>query len=245
MHFLPARRGRCKMAATIGVRPTMRRRLILTILVCDVLLGCGRGGSKGEPAVTPQPGNVAGVYAGSFACSNCKEIDATLWLRADERFFLRQSYMNDGDTAEEASYAFGHWSWDEHAAEIVLRGRGPDRHLKQLDADRLEWLGNAAAKTVFGRNPSAPPFADRVRLDGESAVTEHGATFKQCVTGLELRIADAGAFKELRRQQHALNPTHKVALTTVDAHIVNVAGTATSEQLVIDKVIGLKPGAGC
>jgi hypothetical protein len=95
---------------------------------------------------------------------------------------------------------------------------------------------------TFKRNPSAPAFADRVVLDGESVVSDHGATFTQCVTGLELPIADEGALKELRRQHRALNPAHKVALTTVDAHIV---AAGSGEQLVIDKVIKLKPGAGC
>jgi hypothetical protein len=220
----------------------MRRRRVLTILVSAVLLGCHRGGSNGPPAVTPLPGDLPGVYAASFPCSNCKEIAATLWLRADELFFLRQSYVGDSGTADDASYAFGHWSWDEHTAEIVLKGHGPDRRLKHLDSDRLEWLGNAAAKTTLHRDASAPAFADRVVIDGESAVTDRGATFKQCVTGLALPIADEGALKELRRQHKFLNPAHKVALTTVDAHIVE---SDSGEQLVIDKVIKLKPGAGC
>jgi len=220
----------------------MRRRRILTILVSAVLLGCHRGGDGGAPPVTPLPSDLPGVYAASFPCSNCTRIATTLWLRADQRFFFRQSYVGDAGTAEDASYSFGHWSWDEHAAEIVLFGHGPERRLKHLDGDRLEWLGKTAAKVSFRRDPSAPAFADHVVLDGETAVSDHGATFTQCVTGLELPIADQGALKELRRQHRVLNPTHKVALTTVDAHIV-VAGSG--EQLVIDKVIKLKPGAGC
>ena len=221
----------------------MSRRPILTILVSVVLLGCHRGGSNGPPPVTPLPADLAGVYAASFPCSNCKEIVATLWLRGDERFFLRQSYVGDSGSAEDASYAFGHWTWDEHAAEIVLQGHGPDRRLKRLDSDRLEWLGNAAAKTTLKRDASAPAFADHVIFDGESDVTEHGATFTQCATGLALPIVDAGGLKELRRQQRYLNPTHKVALTTVDAHIV--VDAASGEELVIDKVLKLKPGSGC
>jgi hypothetical protein len=220
----------------------MSRRRILTILASVVLLGCHRGGPNGPAAVTPLPADLAGVYAASFPCSNCKEIAATLWLRGDERFFLRQTYVGDAGTADDASYAFGLWSWDEHAAEIVLRGHGPDRRLKHLDSDRLEWLGNTASKITLDRDPSAPAFADHVVLDGESEVSDHGATFTQCVTGLELEIADAGALKELRRQQRVLNPTHKIALTTVDAHIV---AAGSGEQLVIDKVLKLKPGAGC
>lgn len=220
----------------------MRRHRILTILVSAVLLGCHRGGSNGPPPVTPVPDDLPGVYAASFPCSNCKEIAATLWLRPDQRFFLRQSYVGDAGAADDASYAFGHWTWDEHTAEIVLQGRGPDRRLKHLDSDRLEWLGNAASKTTLHRDASAPAFADHIVFDGESAVSDHGATFKQCVTGLELPIADAGALKELRRQHHVLNPAHKIALTTVDAHFVD---WGAGEQLVIDKVIKLKPGAGC
>ena len=220
----------------------MRRRRIFTIFVAALLFGCHRGGSNGGSVVTPPPPNLAGVYAASFPCSNCKEIAATLWLRADERFFLRQSYVGDTGVADQTSYAFGLWSWDEHAAEIALRGHGPDRRLKRLDSDRLEWLGNAAAKTILQRDPSAPAFADKVLFDGESKVSDHDATFTQCITGLELPIADAGALKELRRQHRVLNPTHKIAFTTVDAHIV---ASGSGEQLVIDKVIKLKPGAGC
>ena len=220
----------------------MRRLRAFTLLACALLLGCHRGGSNDGPAMTPLPADLAGVYAASFPCSNCKEIAATLWLRADERFFLRQSYVSDGGTPDDASYGFGLWSWDERAAEIVLRGHGPDRRLKHLDADRLEWLGNAAAKIAFMRDPSAPAFSDKVVFEGESEVGDRDATFTQCITGLELPIADAGAVKELRRQHRVLNPAHKIALTTVDAHIVD---TSSGEQLVIDKVIKLKPGAGC
>jgi hypothetical protein len=188
------------------------------------------------------PTDLAGVYTASFPCSNCKEIAATLWLRADERFFLRQTYVGDEGAAGDASYAFGLWSWDEHAAEVVLRGHGPDRRVKRLDSDRLAWLGNAASKTTLQRDPSAPAFADTVVFDGESEVSDKNATFTQCITGLELPIADAGALKELRRQQRVLNPAHKIAFTTVDAHIVD---SGSGEQLVIEKVIKLKPGAGC
>lgn len=242
MHLLPGRPECCKMAAAHTGSRAMRRRRILTILVSAVLLGCHRGGDSGAAPVTPLPADLPGVYAASFPCSNCKEIAATLWLRADDRFFLRQRYMGDGGTADDASYAFGHWSWDEHSAEIVLYGHGPDRRLKRLGSDRLEWLGNTAAKVSFNRDPGSPAFADHVVFDGESEVGDHGATFKQCVTGLELPIADEGALKELRRQHRVLNPAHKVALTTVDAHIVDAG---SGEQLVIDKVIKLKPGSGC
>jgi hypothetical protein len=224
----------------------MQRFLLVTALLSASLAGCGRKESSDEPALTPLPPDLAGVYAGSFPCSNCKAISATLWIRADARFFLRQTYQGDDGKGEDTSYAFGRWSWDEKSAELVLHSHGPDRRFNRLDGERLEQVAAvaSAAKGVLTRDLNAPAFTDRVRLDGESAMTEHSATFTQCVTGLELAIANNDSLKELRRLHRNLNPTHKVTLTAVDAHIV-AAGAATREQLVIDRVIAIKPGSGC
>jgi hypothetical protein len=70
--------------------------------------------------------------------------------------------------------------------------------------------------------------------------------FRECRTGIEWPVADAGAYRELRRQHRRLNPRGKVTLTTVEAHLA-LAGDAAAptEALVVDRVIGLKPGTGC
>lgn len=224
----------------------MQRDLLFAALLCVALAGCGHKQASVGPALTPRPPDLSGVYAGSFACDNCKAIAATLWVRPDETFFLRQSYVAEDGAVADRSYAFGRWSWDEGTAELVLRGHGPDRRYKRLDAGRLEQRAAtaSAAKNVLTRDQQAPAFTDRVRLDGESSLSERSATFKQCVTGLELPIASNDSLKELRRLHRTLNPLNKIALTAVDAHIV-AAGAAPREQLVIDKVIALKPGSGC
>ena len=223
----------------------MRRYVLFAALLCASLAGCGGKSSNESPALTPPPRDLTGVYASSIACSNCKAIVATLWVRDDERFFLRQSYLGDDGAALDASYAFGRWSWDGAAAELVLRTGGPERHFRKLDGERLELI-SAPAKDVFTRDPRSPAFTDRARFDGESVMSDRGATFRQCVTGLEMPIASNEPLKELRRLHRSLNPAHKVALTAVDAHIVAVAaGAARTEQLVIDKVIAIKPGSGC
>ena len=66
------------------------------------------------------------------------------------------------------------------------------------------------------------------------------------MTGLTFPVADAGAFRELRRQHRRMNPRGKVALTTVEGHLVAAGnGSTTSERLVVDKFIAIKPGTGC
>ncbi len=67
-------------------------------------------------------------------------------------------------------------------------------------------------------------------------------TFTECLTGLPLRVAEAGAFKELRRQQRVMNPRGKIALTTVDAHLAHVS---SGEVLVVDRFLTIKPGKPC
>jgi len=209
-----------------------------------VVAGCGRGHGDDADATTPEPTTLAGVYAGQFPCSNCTSVGATLWLRGDQRFVFRQSFTGgEGAVGTEMTYALGRWTWDEHAAEVVLHGPGPERRLTVVDADKLQLRVASPIEHVLARDASDPAFKDRVRLDGESVATKDGVvTFTECLTGLPLRVAEAGAFKELRRQQHVMNPRGKVALTTVDAHLAHVS---SGEVLVVDRFLTIKPGKSC
>src|SRR6185436_8756333 len=79
-----------------------------------------------------------------FPCSNCAAIEATLWLRPDGRFFLRQRFTDDAESsngtkprAPAATYGLGRWVWDDIAAELVLHGGGPERRLVVSDSEHL------------------------------------------------------------------------------------------------------------
>jgi hypothetical protein len=66
------------------------------------------------------------------------------------------------------------------------------------------------------------------------------------LTGLTFVVADAGAYRELRRQHRRMNPRGRVALTTVEGHLVTTAEGATpAETLVIDRFVAMKPGTPC
>lgn len=200
------------------------------------------------------PATVPGVYAGEFPCSNCAAIAATLWLRPDGAFFLRQEFAEDAAARSAPSkrepgsvtYGLGRWSWDEIGAEIVLRGAGPERRLTVRDEQHLLLRAASPIEHVLERDAAAPRFEDRVTLDGESAVSEKSATFRECLTGLTFDIADSGAYRELRRQHRRMNPRGRVALTTIEGHLVAAHdGTTPSERLVVDRFITIKPGTGC
>jgi hypothetical protein len=228
----------------------MNRRLPPILALATLLAACGRDAADDVETRTPMPSTLAGVYAGQLPCSNCAKIEATLWLRQDARFFLRQRLEDDASAAApqapSTTYGFGRWSWDEVAAEVVLRGAGPERRLTVRDEQHLELRVPSPVAHVLVRDASGPRFDDRVKLEGESALTENGATFKECLTGLALSVADAGAYRELRRQHRRMNPRGKVALTTIEGHLVTTQkGSTTSERLVVDRFITMKPGESC
>lgn len=224
---------------------TARPLLLATVLI-GLLAGCGRGSDGDGRQITRMPDGLPGVYAGEFPCSNCAAIAATLWLRPDGRFFLRQSFVDDDETADGSAYALGRWRWDQDDALIVLAGAGPERRFSRLDEQRLRMHTASKTEHVLSRDPFAPPFGDLVRLDGESAIVDGNAVFTECLTGLQFPVAKDGAFTALRRQHRLLNARGKVALTAVDARITEVAaGDATAELLVIERFIDLRPGVGC
>jgi hypothetical protein len=57
-------------------------------------------------------------------------------------------------------------------------------------------------------------------------------------------VVNAGAYRQLRQHHRQVNARGKAALTVVEGHLVTDAAT-TSERLVVDKLISLKPGTGC
>ena len=234
----------------------MTRSKLSFILVLGIgsLGGCGFDSGNGNEQRTPMPATLAGVYAGKLPCGNCTAIEATLWLRPDRGYVLRQRLIDEDSEPSGAeplgpstSYGLGRWSWDEGAAEIVLKGRGPQRRLIVRGEGRLELRAASPGEHILERDATAPRFVDRVTLDGESAVSKTGARFKECGSGLTFAVADTGAaYRELRRHHQRMNALGKVALTTVEGHFVTVGnGSTKSERLVLDKFITIKPGTGC
>src|SRR5262245_7347720 len=229
----------------------MTRRLATVLaLLAALQAGCHSSGSgdSSETPGTPMPVGIAGVYAGEFPCSNCVKIAATLWLRPDGRFFLRQRFVDDPATTTataktprtpSATYSRGFWSWDDVEAKIVLRGAGPERRLSVRDAEHLQLLVASPVEQILARDRDEPAFHDRITLDGESAVTANGATFKECLTGLDLPVVvDAGAYRQLRHYHRTMNARGKIALTVVEGHLV-YASDGSSERLVVDAFVSI------
>lgn len=224
----------------------MHRLVTGTLLLSAAVAGCNGSPTDTAEQTTPAPMDLPGVYAGEWPCSNCSAINATLWLRADHRFFLRQTYTGGDGPGEDHSYSIGTWHWDEHTAEIALASVGPARRFGRLDDGRLELHTFSDEPYDLSKLATSPPFTDVVRLDGESVLVDGGATFKECLSGLTLGIVPERGFKDLRHKHRVMNARGKPALTTIEGHLA-AAGKDDRhrEVLVVDRVIALKPGTLC
>ena len=221
--------------------PYRHCRLPSALALLAAVLGC-EAEREVAPVAIPMPASLSGVYSGRLPCHDCAAIATTLWLRPDGRFFMRQSLVDEGDEppgTPSTTHSLGRWQWDETAGEAVLRGPGPERRLTTSDGERLELRVTSPLEHVLTRDPSAPVFDDRLALDGESAVTENGATFRECFTDLTFVVSESGAYRELRRQHRRMNAHGRVALTTIEGHL------ATSGRLVVDRFVTIKPGTAC
>jgi len=211
-----------------------------------------RGDDASRVELTPMPDGLPGVYSGEFPCPICDGIAATLWLRQDDRFFLKQTYLGGepgaGDAVEitqTSAYTLGRWRWDEQAAQIVLEAP-VQRRLSRIDEQSLQLESASTADHVLTRDAATPPFSDRVRMDGESAIVDGNGVFKECLTGLSVPMVKNSAFSELRKQHRTLNPRDQVTRTEIEGRFisVNLNGVVT-EMLIVDHVLKLLPGTGC
>jgi hypothetical protein len=238
-------------------------RICAWVFATASVAGCGdnphrsgfpQGGDDASRVeLKPMPDGLPGVYGGEFPCPNCDAIAATLWLRQDDRFFLKQTYLGgepgaSGDPVkitQTSAYSLGRWRWDEQAAQIVLEAPGQMR-LSRIDEQSLQLQSASTAQHLLTRDAAAPPFSDRVRLDGESAIVDGNGVFKECLTGLSVPIVKNSAFSELRTQHRALNPRDQITRTEIEGRFILVnLNDVVTEMLIVDRVFKLLPGTGC
>jgi len=226
----------------------MRRRLVGTLAVCLALGACGDGGDVATtPTRTPMPAELPGTYTGAFPCSNCAAIDAVLWLREDRRFVFRQRYVGDSGAPDGPdAFGLGQWAWDETRAELVLQGAGPERRFRRLADGQLEWMLTATAPHVLQREIAPAAFLESMPVRGVAVVNPAAATFRECLTQLELPVAADEGFTLLRRQHRTFGARGRPALTVARAHLAAPGGAqAPAEVWVIDAVEGVNPDTGC
>jgi hypothetical protein len=189
---------------------------------------------------------VPGVYAGVFPCDNCPGIDTIVWLLADGRFILEQSFPGDVERDEPASraHALGRWQWREADRLLALVGAGPERLFERPDAERLLMRSSSPLEHRLERMSAAPEFGGTIRLSGMARSRGEGYVFSECLTGYELPLERGGDYKRFARQFRSVVPRGQAARADVDARFTWGAD-GTPGSLVIERFVTLRKDGGC
>jgi hypothetical protein len=213
--------------------------LLTSIATFLTVAACGDADSGRETVASVDVATLPGVYAGVFPCQNCPAADARLWLRADGTYFMRQDYRAaEGDDVEHM-YSLGRWAWDAGGAELILRGRGPERRFA-YDSGALHMRGPRLPH-VLERDGATAPFTDRLMLEGQYESGIGAGTLSECATGLRLAVRDDASGRNLRRRHRAISPANRAVWVSVEAHLIYGPG----EALAIDRVLAIRPDHDC
>jgi hypothetical protein len=169
-----------------------------------------------------------------------------VWLLADGRFILEQSFPGDAERVEPASHAhaLGRWQWREADRLLALVSAGPERLFERPDAERLLMRSSSPLEHRLERISTAPEFGGTIRLSGMARSRGEGYVFSECLTGYELPLEKGGDYKRFARQFRSVVPRGQAARADVDARFTWGADGAPG-SLVIERFVTLRKDGGC
>ncbi len=240
-------------------------RAIAAVIFAALLAACAPAGDK--PAATEQtaaaeqtaatertpatgPLGSPASFRGTLPCADCPGIETTLSLRADGVYVLRERYLGKPDGEFNPALDIGRYTLDATADRLVLRGgrEAPlfyrpqaDGGLRKLALDGAEIESDLPYD--LARLPEFVTIDDPARLVGEYRTDAGRSLFRECVTGLELPIADGTAAAELATAASVPHPEATALMAIVAGHIG--ADAQGQDVLVVDRFERVEPGPGC
>lgn len=205
------------------------------------------GDSPDAPPEPPRSASLPGVWVGVFPCDNCPGIDVTLWLRADERFFIEQRYRameGEDSSTPTTAYALGRWHWDAGERVLVLDGAGPDRIFERDEADTLLMRTPSPVEHRLRRNAISPAFSPTVRLSGVARRQGDVYVFQECLTGYELPLDTGGDYPRFRRHYRSVVPRGAAAPVELEGRF-NWTADGAPASFRIERFITIRDEGGC
>lgn len=218
-----------------------RRFLILAATV--LIGGCGKSSDDMSSGDSYDP-SLPGVYSGTFPCRNCPGIETTLWLRPDQRFFIRQRYPEDGDSKEATTFNLGRWSLIADGRVLDLRGAGPVRSFTRSDRDTLIMRGDSKIEHRLSRERAAREFTSTIAMSGMMSIRGDGASFRECLTGLSAVVEKGGDYTRFQRQYRSTKSRGKPAFVEFEGRFIWL-GDGSLKSVAIERFKTVREGRTC
>ena len=213
----------------------------IVIACAAVLTACG---SDSEPAQEPDrlPPPSAGAYTGTFPCDGCPGIPTTIWLHANGSYFLEQIYQTDG--ARESVTSLGRWTWQRDTETLELRGAGPPRVFDRPERRSLVMQTASPLEHRVTHNPTRGDFDATITLEGTIEPRPDGATFTECVTGMEVPLLRGGDYSSFARQYRHVAPPGSPAFVEFDAQF-RWRDDGTLDAVIIQNFLTVRENGRC
>ncbi|HKP15662.1 MAG TPA: META domain-containing protein [Gemmatimonadaceae bacterium] len=211
--------------------------------------GTAGGGSLGGPI-----GTGSAIFTGELPCSDCASVRHQLELFGDESFFLRRTYLGKGRNA--VVDEIGTWSLSRDRSTLTLTGGGEaPLRIAIGRPNTLHVLGERGASASSSRTNTlrlstrAQPLEPRLRMRGMYRYMADAGRFMECVTRQSWPVAQErenaaleSAYSRMRRGRGA------EVLVEVEGRVAlrpRVEGEGRERTLVVERVVGVRPGDRC
>ncbi len=231
------------LTSAVAPDSSMHSKHVLTLVFLVLVGGCGEDRDRGSPAALSEAA-LAGVYSGVFPCEDCPGIAATLWLRADGRFFFRQRYLADQEFEAVDAYSLGRWTAAGDRQAIELSGQGPIRTFTHPDEDTLLMQTESDLEHRLTRDPGARDFSDRIRMTGMVRLRGDRASFTECHTGLVAPVSKGGDFARFRHQYRSAGRRNEPVYVELEGRY-SWSGDGPPQSLTIERFVTIREDAAC
>ena len=221
------------------MRPIRLLIFAVTVLIC----GCGKSSDDMSSGDSYDP-SLPGVYSGTFPCRNCPGIETTLWLRPDKRFFFRQRYPEDTDSAEVTTFNLGRWNLIADGRVLDLRGAGPVRSFTRSDRDTLLMRGDSELEHRLSREPKTTRFTSKITMSGMMSIRGDGASFRECLTGLSAVVEKGGDYARFQRQYRSAKSRGEPAFVDFEGRFIWL-GDGSLKSVAIERFKTVREGKAC
>jgi len=228
------------LTACLVIMPSNRLFILVVIMLVSA---CGDDRRSGDSAELSDAA-LAGVYSGLFPCEDCPGIAATLWLRADGRFFFRQRYLADEEFEAVDAYSLGRWTAADDRRAIELTGEGPIRTFMHPHGDTLLMQTDSDLEHRLTRDPGAPEFSDRIRMTGMMRLRGDSASFTECHTGLVAPVSKGGDFARFRHQYRSAGRRNEPVYVELEGRL-SWSGDGAPQSFTIERFVTIRKDEAC
>lgn len=208
-----------------------------------MLLGACSDDDSVAPARVPDE-VLPGVYSGIFPCDGCPGIPTTLWLRPDGRFFFEQEYPANDKRQAMTTHSLGRWSRGVGDGVINLAGAGPQRRFTPVDMHTLSMQTDSDLEHQLLRAAQPRAFTASITMTGMLRLTDGGASFSECRTGLAAPVDNGREFRRLMHQYRSTVTRGRPALVELVGRF-SWSADDSATALTIERFITVRPDGAC